>query len=191
MAIGHEGRVVHAAGFGTAELDSGALIDPDTSFDIGSSSKQFTGLAVLLAARDGDLDLDREIRGWVPELPLHRGFPATLRHLLHHTGGLPDYISLLLDAGFTYGDPTTAQDALDALASAGRPEFEPRTDWAYSNTGYFLLGVALERATGTSLPASGPAPEANASAHGPSWSWFHHRRPATWECAEGPMPHQC
>lgn len=151
VAVGHNGEAVYAEGFGTAVLETGAAITADTSFDIASTSKQFTGLAVLLAARDGDLDLSDDIRRWVPELPDY-GQPVRLGQMLHHEAGLPDYVDLLLDAGFDYTDRTTVQDALDVLAARPRLDFAPGTSWAYSNSGYFLLAVALERATGVSLP---------------------------------------
>lgn len=152
VAVGHRGEVVYAEGFGTADLGTGAPITADTSFDIGSTSKQFTGLAVLLAARQGDLDLGDDIRRWVPELPDYGRPPVRLGQMLHHESGLPDYVDLLLDAGFDYTDRTTVQDALDVLASRPRLDFVPGTSWAYSNSGYFLLAVALERATGLGLP---------------------------------------
>ena len=152
VAVGHEGEVVYAEGFGSAVLETGDPVTPDTSFDIASTSKQFTGLAVLLAAQRGDLDLSDDIRRWVPELPDYGQPPVRLGQMLHHESGLPDYVDLLLEAGFGYQDRTTTQDALDVLATGPGLDFEPGTSWAYSNTGYFLLGEAVERATGSTLP---------------------------------------
>ncbi len=78
--------------------------------------------------------------------------------MLHHQSGLPDYVGLLEDAGFGYQDRTTTQDALDVLVDGPGLDFEPGTSWAYANTGYFLLGVAVAvTCNRPDLPASGPA----------------------------------
>ena len=151
LAVYRDGRVAYARGYGLANLELGVPITPRTVFDIGSTSKQFTAMSVLLLAQDGKLSLDDPVRKHVPELPAY-GRPVTIRHLLHHTSGLRDYIELLLLTGAQAEDFTTAADALDIIARQRALNFEPGSEWLYSNTGYFLMSVIVERASGVPLP---------------------------------------
>jgi CubicO group peptidase (beta-lactamase class C family) len=121
LAVGHRGEVVHTECTGPHT--------PVTSFDIASTSKQFTGLAALLT-----LELDDEV--W---------------RLLRHQTGLPDYIDLLKAAGHGSLDRTTTEDAL-AILEDQPLEFEPGTQWCYSNTNYLLLGIRIAEACGQPLP---------------------------------------
>jgi CubicO group peptidase (beta-lactamase class C family) len=121
-------------------------------FDIGSTSKQFTAASILLLAQEGKLSLDDPVRKFVPELPEY-GRPVTIRHLLHHTSGLRDYIELMSLAGAKEEDVTDAQDALAVISRQRALNFEPGSEWLYSNTGFFLLSVIVERASGKPLPA--------------------------------------
>ncbi|NNF37024.1 MAG: beta-lactamase family protein [Gemmatimonadetes bacterium] len=84
-----EGELAHARCYGYGNLDYGTPIEPETVFGIGSTSKQFTAAAVLLASRQGHLSLDEYIRKWIPESPdfIH---DITVRHLAHHTSGIRD-----------------------------------------------------------------------------------------------------
>jgi CubicO group peptidase (beta-lactamase class C family) len=77
-----------------ANLEHGIPLTSATFFDIGSTSKQFTAASILLLAQDGKLTLDDEVRKWIPELPDY-GAPVTIRHLLHHTSGIRDYLTLM------------------------------------------------------------------------------------------------
>ena len=133
-----------------ANLELGAALSPQSVFDIGSLAKQVTAFSIFLLARDGKLSIDDDIRKFVPEIPSY-GAPVTIRHLLHHTGGLRDYIGLLSLGGARYEDVTTEQDALDALARQTTPAFAPGAKYQYSNSGYFLLGLVVKRASGKSL----------------------------------------
>lgn len=143
-------RLIHAEGYGMADLEHAVPITPDTVFDIGSVSKQFTATAVLLAAAEGELRLDDDVRTHVPELP-ELGTTPTLRHLVHHTGGLRDYGMLLTLIGVRPDGIATAAQTLDLVARQRGVDFAPGADFAYSNTGYFLLAQAVERATAQSL----------------------------------------
>src|SRR5688500_16244976 len=93
LAVVRDGAIVHSKGYGMANLEHGVPITPQTVFDIGSTSKQITAAAILRLAQDGKLSLGDDVRKFVPEFPDH-GIPVTLRHLLHHTGGVRDYIAL-------------------------------------------------------------------------------------------------
>lgn len=150
LGVYEKGRIALARGYGMASLELGVAIAPSTVFDIGSLSKQFTAFSVLLLAHDGRLTLDDDIRKYLPEIPAYET-PVTIRHLLHHTGGLRDYIELMSLGGIRTEDLTTKQDALDILARQKVPLFAAGSDYVYSNTGYFLLGIIVERVSGTSL----------------------------------------
>ena len=150
LGIFQDGRIAYARGYGMANLELGVANSPQTVFDIGSLGKQFTAFSILLLARDGKLSLDDDIRKFLPEIP-DFGPRVTIRHLLHHTGGLRDYIGLLGLEGLGDDDVTTEQEALDALARQKSPLFAPGERYEYSNSGYFLLGLIVKRASGKSL----------------------------------------
>lgn len=144
--VARDGEVLYAGGHGVADLAAGRPLDEDTTFDIASVSKQFTAAAVVLLVADGELDLDDDVREYVPELP-DRGVTVTLEQLLHHTGGLPEYTELLAE-DFDDTDVTTTEQALDAVVAAPASGVEPGTVFEYSNTGYFLLALVASRVAG-------------------------------------------
>jgi CubicO group peptidase (beta-lactamase class C family) len=150
-AVGIDGEVVWAGARGTADLATGRALDTDTTLDIGSVSKQFTAVAVLLLEQDGRLSLDDPLADWVPDLP-RWSRDVTLTHLVHHTSGIPDYTHLLLNSGADLADPTTQLDAVDAIAGVETLDHPPGDRFAYSNSNYVLLAEVVQRAGGTSLP---------------------------------------
>ena len=145
-----DGATVYARGYGMASLELGVPNSPRTVMDIGSASKQFTAAVVLLLAQEGKLSLDDEVQRWVPGVPRMKQ-PVTLRHLLHHTSGWRDYTDLMVFDGMQEEAVTTAADALRSLGRQRALNFEPGTFFTYSNTGFFLLGQAAERASGRSM----------------------------------------
>lgn len=150
LGVYRDGRIEYARGYGMADLEHRVPIATHTVFDLGSTSKQFTAASVLLLAQEGKLSLDDDVRRHVPELPAY-GTPITIRHLLNHTSGLRDYIGVLSMGGMRYDDVTTPQDALDAIVRQRQLNFEPGTKHLYSNSGYFLLSIIVERVAGKSL----------------------------------------
>ncbi|GAA1324969.1 serine hydrolase domain-containing protein [Leucobacter albus] len=128
---------------------AGKPLTPDTLMNTASVSKQLTATAVLLAARAGALDLDADVRGLVPELPVPG---VTLRSCLNHTAGLPDYLGV----AYTVGIPEIEIAALSAflgwLETLDALEFTPGDTQSYSNTGYVIAALALERAAGAPFP---------------------------------------
>ena len=152
LGVYREGQVLLARGYGQADLNHGVPITPETVFDIGSSSKQFTALAVLMLAKEGKLDLQDKVSKHLPELQA-LGQRFTIDQMLHHTAGLRDYNELLLLAGRDMGDVTSADDALRLLAAQQGLNFEPGTRFSYSNSGYFLAAMIVERVSGQSLDA--------------------------------------
>jgi len=147
-----DGAFVHLRGYGMANLEHGVPLGPDTVFDIGSTSKQFSAAAIVLLAQDGRLSLDDDIRKHVAEMPDY-GRPVTIRHLLHHTSGLRDYLELMALAGWNFEDVSTDDDALQIIVRQRDLNFEPGAERLYSNSGFFLLSVIVKRVTGQSLRA--------------------------------------
>ncbi|HSJ06788.1 MAG TPA: serine hydrolase domain-containing protein [Longimicrobiales bacterium] len=150
VGVYRDGAVVLARGYGMADLERRVPITPHTVFDIGSTSKQFAAASILLLEQQGRLSLDDNVRTHVPELPEYAR-SITIRHLLHHTSGLRDYIGLLTFAGSDIDDVTTADEALAMIARQRRLNFEPGDEHLYSNSGYFLLSIIVERVAGKSL----------------------------------------
>ena len=150
VGVIQSGELVHAAGYGFADIEQGVRIDAYTVFNLSSTSKQFTALALLLLARDGRLALDDCVRKFVPELPPYAD-AVTLRQLMHHIGGLRSYIELLLLGGRTFAERTTREDALHAVVRQHGADDDPGRAFAYSNTGYFLMSLVIERVSDQSL----------------------------------------
>ena len=150
VGVARDGELILARGFGSANLEHGIPIDADSVLPIGSNSKQFGAALAALLAGEGRLDLDADLRTYLPELPDY-GARLTTRHLVHHTGGLRDYQALRmlsgvppqhLDAAQVFG-LLARQRALDAM---------PGERFDYDNSGYVLLRFVLERVSGTTLP---------------------------------------
>ena len=144
-----DGKPLLRKGYGLANLEQRAQTTPKTDFRLASVSKQFTAAAILLLAEDGKLKLDDSIRHWLPSLP-GLADKVTLRELLSHTGGLIDYEELIPPGTTGQLDD---QDVLRMLSATSKSYFAPGTAYRYSNTGYVLLGLVVEKASGESLPA--------------------------------------
>jgi CubicO group peptidase (beta-lactamase class C family) len=150
LGVVRGGELIYARGYGSANLEYGIPITPKTIFDIGSTSKQFTATAIHLLAQQGKLSLDDDIRKFLPEIPDY-GQRITIGHLLHHTSGLRDYLTLMALAGTDFDGVTGDEDALQMVARQKALNFRPGDEHLYSNTGYFLLSVIVRRASGRSL----------------------------------------
>jgi len=146
------GRVVFQRGYGQRQLGSSARIDERTGFRLASVTKQFTATAVMLLVREGRLRYEDRLTdilafpGWGREI--------TIRHLLNHTSGLPDYEDLMETAERGGATPWTAErqiqdeEVLSLLRAAPSGRFPPGTSWAYSNSGYVVLGLVVARVSG-------------------------------------------
>ena len=150
VAVYRGGEIAYARGYGLASLEHRVPITPQTVFDIGSTSKQFTAFSILLLERGGKLSLDDDVRKYVPELqPLDP--VVTVRHLMLHTSGLRDYLTLWRLAGMKLENWTTQEDAVRLVVRQRRGNFPAGAEWLYSNTGYLLLAEIVKRASGQSL----------------------------------------
>lgn len=154
VGVYRNGQIQYARGYGLADLEHRVPITPATVFDIGSTSKQFTASTIVLLAQEGKLSLDDDVRRFLPELPVYDR-PITILHLLHHTSGVRDYIGLLQLAGTRTDDVTTPDDALQMITRQQALNFAPGDEHLYSNSGYFLLSLIVERVTGRSLREEG------------------------------------
>ena len=144
------GVIEYARGYGMANLELGVALSPQSIFDIGSTSKQFTAMSIMLLARDGKLSLDDDIRKYLPELPNY-GKTITIRHILTHTSGIRDYLTLWGLAGVDDADLTTDDDALALIARQRELNFAPGEQWLYSNSGFFLASMIVKRVSGKTL----------------------------------------
>lgn len=149
VAVIHNGRILYTRGYGMANLEHQIPITPETVFYVGSVSKQFVAFCIALLSRDGLLSLDDDIRLHLPEMPEY-GAPVTLRHCLHHTGGLRDYLTLLGIAGIPFGY-FHQEEAFNLIKRQQDLNFLPGTEHLYSNSGYLLLAEVIERVSGQSL----------------------------------------
>ena len=140
-----DGEALVRKGYGLADLEKNVAATPATNYRLASVSKQFTAAAILLLVEDGKLSLDDPIRKWLPSLPAVAD-PITVRHLLTHSSGLIDYEDVM-PAGLNY--QLRDSDVLDLLARQQRLYFHPGSAWRYSNSGYALLALIVERASGT------------------------------------------
>ena len=140
-----------ARAYGSANLEHDIPNTPETVFEAGSVSKQFTAAAIVLLARQGKLSLDDDVRRHIPEVPDY-GTPITLRHLLNHTSGLRDWGSVMQLAGWPRGTRIyTHAHTLDVVSRQKSLNFTPGTEYSYSNTGYNLLAMIVERVSGVSF----------------------------------------
>jgi CubicO group peptidase (beta-lactamase class C family) len=149
VLVVHDGEPVVKRAYGFANLEQHERAMPATNYRLASVTKQFTAAAVLLLVEDGKLHLDDPIRTWLPELP-DVAQRVTIRHLLSHTGGLIDYEDVMpADQATQLHDA----DVLKILAGQPKLYFDPGTNYRYSNSGYALLALIVERASGKRFAA--------------------------------------
>ena len=144
VAVIHDGSIAFSRSYGLADLETRAPVDEHTTFRLASLTKEFTATAILLLAHDGRLSLDEPVREILPELPVYAS-SVTVRHLLTHTSGLWAYEDFVPDS-------QTAQvhdsDVPALIAHASALYFSPGSQHRYSNTGYALLALIVERRSG-------------------------------------------
>ena len=147
VAILRDGEIVFAKGYGQRSLEKSLPVEADTSFAIGSITKQFVCACVLLLAEEGKLSIKDPVAKYFPNLT--RASDITLLDLMNHTAGYPDYYPLdFLDRRML--QPITLENLLKEYAG-GKLEFEPGSRFSYSNTGYIILGGVVEKVSGEKL----------------------------------------
>jgi CubicO group peptidase (beta-lactamase class C family) len=152
-AVSLSGEVVFEKAFGLADLEHNVPNTAQTIFESGSVAKQFTAAALVLLQQDGKLSLDDPVKKHIPELPDY-GSPLTIRHLLNHTAGLRDWGAVLSLTGAGRGERVINQDlALDVIIHQRALDFTPGSEYSYSNSGYNLAAIIVERVSKQKFPA--------------------------------------
>lgn len=150
LSVIRDGEIIYKRGYGMANLEYDIPIAPTTIFDIASVSKQFAGFAIATLLHKGKLSLDDDIRMHLPDVP-DFGIKITIRHLVHHTSGLRDWVQALVIAGGEMDDVISFKHILKMVRRQKELNFEPGTAFLYSNTGYNLLAEIVETITGDSF----------------------------------------
>jgi CubicO group peptidase (beta-lactamase class C family) len=151
LAVLRGGQIIKSKGYGFADLQAKSAAAPETIYEIGSMTKQFTAVAVMMLVEEGKLSLDGKITAYFPDAPAWWR-QITVRHLLTHTSGIqnhvavPDYMDIFRLS--ITGKEYPARAGLLGEFYKLPAEFAPGETWAYDNTGYYLLGVIIEKASG-------------------------------------------
>lgn len=146
LGVIQNGNFVYRKGYGMGSLELGVPLSSQSVFYMGSVSKQFTAASVVLAAEQGFLSMDDNIRKYIPEIPDY-GQPITLRQMLHHTSGLPDAVAMFAISGRNAEDLHPTAELMDLVVRQKALNFNPGEQYLYSNTNYFLLAEVIKRAT--------------------------------------------
>ncbi len=153
VGIMQNGKIIYQQSFGFANLDYDIKMQAETVFETASITKQVTAACIHLLAQEGKIKLDDPIRKYIPEIPVYKEGVITVRQLLHHTSGLRDYLALIHLSGSSWDIPFDEAQALAILERQRELCFTPGTKYAYSNSGYLLLGIMIKRLSGKSLAA--------------------------------------
>jgi CubicO group peptidase (beta-lactamase class C family) len=155
VVVHKDGRTLFEKGYGVRDLRTHEKIDQRTNFRLASFTKQFTAMAVMMLVHDGKLRYDQTLTEVFPDFPPY-GKNITVRNLLNHTGGLPDYEDLM-DAAEKVKGPLWSpehqiqdDEVLALLKQETKGKFAPGTSWSYSNSGYVALGLIVAKASGQS-----------------------------------------
>lgn len=145
VIVVREGKVIFRKGYGLANVELGVPVEPDMVFRLGSVTKQFTAVAILMLAEQGKLSLDDDLTKFLPDYPT-KGQKITIEHLLTHTSGIKNYTSLpeWLSA---WRKDLTVKEIVDLFKDQPM-DFAPGEKWSYSNSGYVLLGAIIEKVSG-------------------------------------------
>jgi CubicO group peptidase (beta-lactamase class C family) len=143
-----DGKAVLSRGYGRSDLERGTEAGPATGYRLASVTKQFTAAAILLLAQDGKLSIDDPVKRWLPSLPKVAD-DITLHSLLDHTSGMLNYEDLMAEP---YAGQIRDAGVLALLEKEDRLYFPPGSSYRYSNSGYALLALVVERASGMSFP---------------------------------------
>lgn len=147
VLVSNQGKIIYKKGFGMANMEWNIPNKPNTKHRLGSITKQFTAMLILQLAADGKLDLHAPIVDYLPDYPEATGSKITTHHLLTHTSGIPNYTAF---PGFFKDEsrnPYTPDEFVKKFSDKAL-EFSPGERFNYSNSGYFLLGVIVEKLSG-------------------------------------------
>ena len=148
VGVASHGEVVLRSGYGMADLERNVPISADTVFESGSVAKQFTATALLLLAQQGKISLDDPLRKYLPEIPDY-GTPLTIRHVLSHVSGLREWRLVASFSGIGEGTYVlNNQDLLRMAAKQRALNFTPGSAYSYTNTGFNIATILIERVLG-------------------------------------------
>ncbi len=153
VLVRKNGRTLFEKGYGVRDLRTNVTIHPNTNFRLASFTKQFTAMAIMLLVHDGKLRYDQTLTEIFPDFPAY-GKNITIRNLLNHTGGLPDYEDLMEAEEkirgplWSPGHQIQDDEVLALLEKETKGKFAPGTSWSYSNSGYVVLGLIVAKASG-------------------------------------------
>ncbi len=150
LGVIQNGQFLYKRGYGMANLEYDIPIGPESVFRIGSTSKQFTAMCIALLEEEGRISLNDSLKKYFPEMADYAE-TITLNHLLHHTSGVRDYLTLMELAGFRRDDFLTDPEVVDLIVRQKELNFAPGEEHLYSNSGYFLLAEIVKRVTGKSM----------------------------------------
>lgn len=146
VLIAENGQIIFEKSFGFADEQTNRKINDSTVFELASVSKQFTAMGIVQLEKEGKLSYQDDISKYVPELIDYKGI--TIKNLLNHTGGLPDYMGIA-DKNWDKSKIATNDDMLKMFKQLHPKKlFEPNEKWDYSNTGYLILATIIERVSG-------------------------------------------
>jgi CubicO group peptidase (beta-lactamase class C family) len=156
VLVQKNGRILFRKGYGVRDLRTNTKIDPSTNFRLASFTKQFTAMAIMLLVHDKKLRYEETLAEIFPDFPAY-GKTISIRNLLNHTGGLPDYEDLMAAAEtprnsriWTPERQIHDAEVLGMLEAESKGKFPPGTSWSYSNSGYVVLGLVVAKASGQS-----------------------------------------
>ena len=147
VMVRQNGRTIFEHGYGVRDLRTLRRIDAKTNFRLASFTKQFTAMAAMLLIHDGKLRYEQKLNEIFPDFPAY-GQAITIRHLLTHTAGLPDYEDLMEGGAWTAENQIQDDEVLALLKKAAGCQFVPGTSWSYSNSGYVVLGSIIGKVSG-------------------------------------------
>ena len=150
LAVILDGEIIYKKGYGMADLEHDIPIRPNSVFNIASISKQFVAMSLLLLEEEGKLSLDDNIRKYLPELPEYDA-PITIKNLIYHTSGIPDYELRWYIEGKDFLNCTPENELYRQICSQRELDFRPGEKHQYSNSGYFLAGLIVKKVSGKSL----------------------------------------
>ncbi len=150
VLVEKDGRTLLRKGYGVRDLRTYAAIDPKSNFRLASCTKQFTAMAIMLLVHDGMLRYSDTLGAIFPDFPAY-GRAITIRQLLTHTSGLPDYEDLMGGA-WTNEHQIQDDEVLTLLEKQTHGKFAPGTSWSYSNSGYVVLGLGVAKLSGKPFP---------------------------------------
>ena len=146
ILVAKEGKIIYHKAFGLANMELSVSMNPNNVFEIGSMTKQFTAVSILMLLEQGKLNIDDEITKFIPGYPTH-GKKITIHHLLNHTSGIKSYTSMNLTE--IARKDMTPTEIIDYFKNEPM-DFDPGEEWRYNNSGYILLGDIIEKVSGKS-----------------------------------------